>query len=724
MATLLLTAVGTAVGGPLGGALGALVGQQADRALFGGPSVEGPRVRELSVTTSSYGQPIARHFGQMRVAGTVIWATDLIENSSTEGGKGRPKTTTYSYSANFAVAISSTPISRLGRIWADGNLLRGSGEDLKVEGELRVYLGNGDAPVDPLIAADKGAATPAFRQCAYVVFENLQLADFGNRIPALTFEIFSASESQVALGNLVPGAVANAPDGTLEHIQGFSDEGGPIGSTLSAIGRVLPLFCVTTVDGLRLSALQRASEDVRLLPEQRSSESSIDASERYKSRAGSIGSEPMALRYYDIERDYQPGVQRTNGRRPDGQEAIVDLPAALNAQGAKALANGNANRGRWQNERLIWRISELDPSIGPGALVAVPLHCGVWIVESWEWSSEGIELHLKRAIDSSASALGADGGETIPPQDVATSGTILEVFELPADSGSEPARSHIYAALASPTPTWRGASLVAEEGDSLIPIEQTGASRSVIGALSVPLRPSGTVHLQPAAAIDVRILAEDQIFADTDIAGLARGANRLLVGGEVVQFQCAQSLGSGQWRLSGLLRGRAGTEDAALVDHPADTPVVLLNDRLVDISYQVASDRSIRVGAIGRGDEEAVMATLRNAGLSRRPLIPVHPRSRALADGSIEWCWTRRARGHWRWDFQGEIPLVEETESYLVGYGPVDAPMAAFETSTPSITFSQAERDGLVSQHGPAALWVCQVGTFDRSKALLLTQLA
>ena len=133
MATLLLTAVGTAVGGPLGGALGALVGQQADRALFGGSSQEGPRLKELSVTTSSYGQPIARHFGRMRVAGTVIWATDLSESSSTEGGKGKPKTTTYSYSANFAVALSSTPILDVGRVWADGNLLRGSSGDLKVE---------------------------------------------------------------------------------------------------------------------------------------------------------------------------------------------------------------------------------------------------------------------------------------------------------------------------------------------------------------------------------------------------------------------------------------------------------------------------------------------------------------------------------------------------------------------------------------------------------------
>jgi hypothetical protein len=31
----------------------------------------------------------------MRVAGTVIWATDLVEHKSTSGGKGQPRVTTY-----------------------------------------------------------------------------------------------------------------------------------------------------------------------------------------------------------------------------------------------------------------------------------------------------------------------------------------------------------------------------------------------------------------------------------------------------------------------------------------------------------------------------------------------------------------------------------------------------------------------------------------------------
>ena len=113
MATLVLTAVGSAIGGPIGGAIGSIIGQQVDQnILFRPRGREGPRLQELAIQTSSYGTQIPRIFGRMRVAGTVIWATDLKESRSREGGgKGRPSTTIYSYSASFAVALSSRRIS-------------------------------------------------------------------------------------------------------------------------------------------------------------------------------------------------------------------------------------------------------------------------------------------------------------------------------------------------------------------------------------------------------------------------------------------------------------------------------------------------------------------------------------------------------------------------------------------------------------------------------------
>ncbi len=131
MATLVLTAVGTVVGGPIGGAIGAVIGNQIDRAIFTPKGAKGPRLDSLAVQGSSYGADLPRLFGTMRVSGSVIWATDLRESTHKSGGKGRPTTTTYSYSASFAVALSARPVRAIHRIWADGALLRGAAGDWK-----------------------------------------------------------------------------------------------------------------------------------------------------------------------------------------------------------------------------------------------------------------------------------------------------------------------------------------------------------------------------------------------------------------------------------------------------------------------------------------------------------------------------------------------------------------------------------------------------------------
>ena len=96
MATVLFSAIGAVLGGPVGAALGALAGSQVDSMIFGGSSRQGPRLKDLTVTSSTYGAPLPRHFGTMRVGGTIIWATDLTEQAATSGGgKGKPSVTTY-----------------------------------------------------------------------------------------------------------------------------------------------------------------------------------------------------------------------------------------------------------------------------------------------------------------------------------------------------------------------------------------------------------------------------------------------------------------------------------------------------------------------------------------------------------------------------------------------------------------------------------------------------
>src|SRR5688572_7607222 len=150
MATLVLSTVGTMLGGPVGGAIGSLLGQSIDQQLFGPGPRHGPRLGDLAVQSSTYGSAIPRLFGTIRVAGSIVWSTDLKEDSQTQGAKGQPDSVTYSYSVSFAVALSCRRINRIKRIWADGKLLRGAGGDFKVSTGFRFHPGSEDQQVDPL----------------------------------------------------------------------------------------------------------------------------------------------------------------------------------------------------------------------------------------------------------------------------------------------------------------------------------------------------------------------------------------------------------------------------------------------------------------------------------------------------------------------------------------------------------------------------------------------
>lgn len=211
MATMLLQYAGSLAGGVLGGPLGAMVGRAlggiagaaVDQSLFGA-KVEGPRLSSLQVLSSSEGAAIPALWGKARLAGQIIWAQPIVEHKKKKktGGKGGPSISEYTYTASFAVGICEGPISRIGRIWADGNEI-----DPDRFG-FRLYRGTETQKPDSLIASlEKNA--PAYRGLAYVVFTDLPLTPFGNRVPQLSFEVFRQTGS-VARGVkavcIIPGA--------------------------------------------------------------------------------------------------------------------------------------------------------------------------------------------------------------------------------------------------------------------------------------------------------------------------------------------------------------------------------------------------------------------------------------------------------------------------------------------------------------------------------------
>ena len=169
MATVLFSVAGAAIGGSVGGtlaglssvavgrAVGATLGRVIDQRLLGqgGQAIETGKVDRFRLTSAGEGDPIAQVYGRMRVGGHIIWASDFLETTTTTGGgkgsRSRPETTEYSYPVSLAIAVCGGEITRVGRIWADG-------EEVAPDSlNMRVYKGTNDQLPDPLMEAIEGS---------------------------------------------------------------------------------------------------------------------------------------------------------------------------------------------------------------------------------------------------------------------------------------------------------------------------------------------------------------------------------------------------------------------------------------------------------------------------------------------------------------------------------------------------------------------------------------
>lgn len=224
MTTLVMGLAGAVIGGFIGGPTGARIGWAIGTYLgqrMSEPDINnvGPRLDDLQVTSSIYGAAIPIAYGTIRMSGNMIWSSDIREEKHVEdvgGGKGSldggsQTQTTYTYFASFAIGFSEGEGKQLLRIWADGKLiwsmdygfaapdaedgtLGGKALSLasiaaQAKGTIRFYPGNEVQLPDPLIMSHEGTDIPAHRGLCYVVFDDLALKDYGNRIPNITAEI-------------------------------------------------------------------------------------------------------------------------------------------------------------------------------------------------------------------------------------------------------------------------------------------------------------------------------------------------------------------------------------------------------------------------------------------------------------------------------------------------------------------------------------------------------
>lgn len=698
MATLVLTAVGTALGGPIGGALGALAGRAVDATILKPRLREGPRLTELKVQTSSYGTAIPRLFGTMRVAGTVIWSTDLIERRSVNrAGKGQPVVAQYSYTASFAVLLSARPILSVGRVWADGQLVRGAAGDWKVSTGFRVHPGGEDQAVDPLIAAAEGAGlTPAHRGYAYAVFEDLALESFGNRLPSLTFEVV-ADAGPVGVG-AIAGALAEEVSGTVElAVDGFAASGGSVAAVLETLAGASGAWFAPVGGGL---AMRDQALPVLAIAEQQGRSGGRDVA------AADSAPAMVTVSHYDPARDWQAGLQRA--RRPQsasGTTMALEVPAAISAGVAKGIAEAALLRAEGARVRrtVPARLDAL--ALVPGDVVTIAGEAVPWRVEAVALGGMATTLTLT-PLTAPLTTVAASAGRVLAQPDLAIGTTLLVAAELPALDDALLTQPRIAVVAAGTGAGWRAAPLLLSLDDGASWTEAgTTAALGVLGTVETPLPAGSAALIDGARSMTVRLARADMMLADADAAGLDRGANLGLVGDELIQVGRAEPLGGGRWRLSALWRGRRGTTPKA--GAAGDRFALLTADSVRLIDLPLASlGATVRLMAAGVGDGISPATTaVPVTGASILPPSPVQLRWTALEDGGARVRWVRRSRAGWRWLDRVDAPLGEERERYRVGIGSRELLVDAAEALV-----TAAERAA-----GPVSVTVRQCGTFGES---------
>ena len=709
MATLVLSTVGTILGGPVGGAIGSLVGQSIDQQIFGSPR-RGPRLGDLSVQTSSYGTQIPRIYGAMRVAGSIVWATDLVESSLTSGAKGQPETI-FSYSVSFAVALSSRRAARIGRIWADGKLLRGEAGDFKVSTDFRFHDGDEDQNVDPLIASIEGLAkTPAYRGLALAVFENLELAEFGNRIPFLTFEIFGDDQPTTVgeiLADVSAGRIATS-DPSL--VMGYAAMGK---SAEAAVEPLVDNFGVDLFDDGKRLRSPEPNAPITIDYETLGSVAGARPAARFEREQTPIRELPtsLALSYYDPERDYQTGLARAAATGIDYNEVRTELPAVVNAADARAIAENRLARNWAQRDRMTVRLAPRYLGVTPGGVMRIGPSQTLWQLQRCSVDGMAIVVELRPAWRISP-ALAAEAGRSNPDADVAPGPVTLALFEVLNPDEVPLSGSLVYLAASSPSPGWKPASVDVTLAGASSTI-RTARRKSVLGNALAVLAEGQAHLLDQINSVEVELIDESQWLTSCDDESLADGANAALLGDELIQFGEAIPLGAGTFRLARLLRGRLGTE-WAMGTHTTGDPFVLIEPDAFQTIHAAATARGAEIRVTERtlaGGSGATAARIVTAS-ALRPISPIGLHAEFNPAGDLIVSWTRRSRSGWAWLDEIDAPIGETKEEYSVTIEGVSGTLVRDCGST-TLTIPAAELSA--AGPGPATIDVRQVGDWAAS---------
>jgi hypothetical protein len=290
------------------------------------------------------------------------------------------------------------------------------------------------------------------------------------------------------------------------------------------------------------------------------------------------------------------------------------------------------------------------------------------------------------SIYTSATTGGTPGGSGSDPL-TGLASTLLEVLDIPLLSETDDWPG-VYVAAGSVQDNWPGAAIYrSTDGGVTFAEVDVVEQRAVIGYTETALAPWRGGNILDQGSVEVKV--HGGTLDSASFAAMLEGANRVLIGDEVLQFQTATLIGTRTYRLSNFIRGQLGTDDE-MQTHASGERFVLLNSAIKRISSPTSlmgrevTYRAVTLGNISTAGAEV---TLTEEQVALKPLAPIDLSVGYAAATGYTATWKRRTRFAAPWLDESDAPIGERDKRYRVrvAFGPTVA--TDTETSDETITF-------------------------------------
>lgn len=380
------------------------------------------------------------------------------------------------------------------------------------------------------------------------------------------------------------------------------------------------------------------------------------------------------VNYMEQARDYQIGTQYDRRiTRNANDPRSINLPIVMTAEKAKQVAIVNLYQP-WLRTRFAFSTGLAYAKYEPTDVVTLPTDDVTYIARITSRSDQGNGiLQWQAELEDTAvyTQTGIVAVTSFAPQTIRDPGsTILELLDTPILRDADD-NAGFYVAMGGTTDGWPGAQLFkSSDGGSTYAAVLAETDEATIGATTGVLGnfTSGNIFDEGNSVTVVLTAGGPLISATAD--QVLNGSNTAVLGAhgrwEVINYKTATLTATNTYLLSGLLRGRRGTEWATGT-HAAGDAFVLASlttwQRAPMSTGEIGVSRLYKAPPFGITVSATSAVSFTESAVGLKPYAPVNLAGTRDGSNNLTITWKRRSRIGYG-TLNAIVPLGETVESY------------------------------------------------------------